>query len=509
MDKINQKKRKFLLSIFTADLLRGFPRFTTARHRKESVGLLMKEMAVCVRREFPLPEALDQIARGGTRLKRIYPVGKYLIYFILLTILLSVVFQKLLSMGFGWTGHLSNICSFLSSNAFTLIWINHMGFQENYLKHLARKLSLKLNNGMPLSRAMETMPGAFLPHETALIKTGEKTGKLEEAMENVSYYNTLTDKIPQTQYLAYYLISSIIFYFVLLSLVNSFIFPRFEDIFAQLGVNMPWQSRLIFDTFDNMLNSPPGFIIFYSAIILCVYLLTYNTVEMFFVTDWIPGTIIIALLLSMVFGLFITGILNSIMNHNISGLSRILGLLSIPLFILIGIYVGVKKIRGNRCSWLEYIFNSIPVIKKILSPVYNSRFLYTLSALIQSGVPLHEAIEYAGEVSGSKNSQVESWKISSGLQQGKSFNKALSTSKILTPSLRRRIGLAESSGRLFEVCRDLSEELLEGFTIRAEKAKISLRILLTFIMGLFTFALLIGLYTPYFMIPGVVINYSD
>jgi type II secretory pathway component PulF len=481
----------------TVHIYRGFPRITTSRHRNKCAGLLFREMAVCVRRGYPLPEALEKISTGTTRMNPVHLVGR--LHSIFFLVMISITFAVLISCNIkiNTAGKITLLLIILYTPFYFV-----PRFHDAFLKYLANGLSAELKKGKKLCEAMESIREAFLPHEIALIKTGEESGKLNQALDKAAHYNSLSEKIPRTPWLALYIIYPGIILLSLFCGSYDFLFHRFKII-------SPDNSFFIFKILYFLYSSPAGFFIVMFAFLFVVYLIVHDSIELFFLSGWLPGTIFITACVSLPACISMFYILHLFESGIYEGFSRIIHIIIIMSLILISVYAAKKKRTGYRCSYAQYIINLIPVVKNMLNSLYYSRFLYTLSALLQSGAPLHEAVEYAGKSSGHKRTFKESEKVSGDLCKGKSLSDALISSSLLSQGLRRQILLGEKANCLALVCQDLSEELLEDFSIKSEKARTQLRIIFSLCFAFVVFSVY-AFYTNTGFLMNLYINtYTD
>ncbi|MCX7045661.1 MAG: type II secretion system F family protein [Candidatus Sumerlaeota bacterium] len=108
-------------------------------------------------------------------------------------------------------------------------------FLTNYL--VARKawrMKKYVELGMPLSEAMERC-GGFNPQEVAIVRAGEEWSLLPEALQRLVKYQTTDQRLASLwKYMLYpfwlAIIAGVISLFIL-----TYILPKFEDMFAQLG----------------------------------------------------------------------------------------------------------------------------------------------------------------------------------------------------------------------------------------------------------------------------------
>ncbi len=483
---------------------------TTYRHRRESIGLLFNELAVCVRHNYPLPEALEKIAKGngipwqGVNLFR--RLLKVCLYVLLGLCVFTVVGKYIFHTLAPWKA----IIGAWIDVFFALLIIYILDFHHDFLRHVALGLSYEMKNGKSLYEAMVAKKKYFEPFELALIRVGERSGKLDDALKKVAHYNTLANRSPWTPYLFIYpfitvAISGLLFFFITLKLM-----PKFEAIFAQLGARLPHLTLQLISMVNFFTSTFFGVCLTFLLFIIVAYFLTRYTLESFFLSGWIWGTIIIAIATMMLIGmtLFVILVVGDGNFTYIWGKSLYQLALTIVL-IALGVCIALREIRGIRGSWLSSVILSLPGLRRWYEPIYHSRFLYALGSLLSGGETLPDALRIAGAASGHKQTRREADALAGDVAKGISLQNALNGSNILTPSLRCYLRLAASSQRLEETCQQLSEELLQKVSIYGERARAYVRVFVIIILGIFVGAVALALYLPYFQIPVSLISYTD
>ncbi len=124
----------------------------------------------------------------------------------------------------------------------------------------------RVKSGTPLSEAMAVHPRTFSVVVTNLVKAGEASGRLGEVCEEIRHHFEWSDRLlgDVKQALIYpiaLLIAAISFFFV----VFTFFIPRFTGVLKELGVPLPWLTRVMIGVSDFVVAH-------YVAVILAVIL---------------------------------------------------------------------------------------------------------------------------------------------------------------------------------------------------------------------------------------------
>tara|TARA_B100001989_G_scaffold201853_1_gene150260 strand:- start:820 stop:2061 length:1242 start_codon:yes stop_codon:yes gene_type:complete len=112
-------------------------------------------------------------------------------------------------------------------------------------KKILLKIADDVKKGLLLSSALENHPGVFSNLYISLVKAGEVSGKLSETLEELSIY---LEKIEDTQRKVksamYYPVFIIAFLFVVITVMFTFLIPKFKNVYDQLGSELPYYTVL-------------------------------------------------------------------------------------------------------------------------------------------------------------------------------------------------------------------------------------------------------------------------
>ncbi|MBI45167.1 MAG: pilus assembly protein PilC [Candidatus Marinimicrobia bacterium] len=112
-------------------------------------------------------------------------------------------------------------------------------------KKVLLKIADDVKKGLLLSNALERHPGVFSSLYISLVKAGEVSGKLSETLEELSIY---LEKIEDTQRKVksamYYPVFIIVFLFVVITVMFTFLIPKFKNVYDQLGSELPYYTVL-------------------------------------------------------------------------------------------------------------------------------------------------------------------------------------------------------------------------------------------------------------------------
>ena len=122
-------------------------------------------------------------------------------------------------------------------------------------------------------------------------------------------------------------------------------------------------------------------------------------------------------------------------------------------FILFGVFAAVvafKQLIKNperRRSWHHFVIR-VPIVKDVILLADSSRFAGTLSLLVESGVPLLQALRIATQVLGNTHLQHACADVSRTVQEGGALHKALKQAGWFPPLLVQMTASGEANGTL-------------------------------------------------------------
>ena len=106
-----------------------------------------------------------------------------------------------------------------------------------------RRLVYLLEGGVPLAEALKAVRGVASKETVLAASVGQATGKLAETLRRVPRWSVATvwlDLMPRFFYPLFLLFTS----FVIMAFLMTFIIPKFEKIFADFKITLPWETEL-------------------------------------------------------------------------------------------------------------------------------------------------------------------------------------------------------------------------------------------------------------------------
>ncbi|MFV7771479.1 MULTISPECIES: type II secretion system F family protein [Shewanella] len=123
------------------------------------------------------------------------------------------------------------------------------------MKEALNDISDQLISGRPLSSAMNHHPDVFDALFVSMIHVGENTGKLEDAFIQLSGYIEREQETRRRIKAAMrYPIFVLIAVALAMVVLNIMVIPKFADLFARFGADLPWATKLLIGTSNFFVN---------------------------------------------------------------------------------------------------------------------------------------------------------------------------------------------------------------------------------------------------------------
>ncbi len=122
------------------------------------------------------------------------------------------------------------------------------------------------------------------------------------------------------------------------------------------------------------------------------------------------------------------------------------------LAALIGAFIGFRvwlKDKKHLMLWHKFLLK-VPLVNEVILQSDSARFASTLSILLNSGVPLLEAIRIAGQVLNNQVLRASSENIAVAVQEGSSLHRAMQKADVFPPLLVQMVASGEANGTLGE-----------------------------------------------------------
>ncbi len=311
--------------------------------------------------------------------------------------------------------------------------------EDEMLKPAIAAVRSDVEAGAALNQAMEKQPGVFDPLYRSMVRAGEDSGKLEEALERVAYQLEKLDAL-RRQVKSAMVYPAVVFSIAVLVMlaICAFVVPVFVGIFKELAAENP--------TVDSSLPAMTQITVAVSNVV---------THKLYFL---VPGVLMVA------YG-----------------------------------FVRWKKTDRGRRQWDTFKLR-FPKIGDVVRKVALARWSRTFSGSISSGVPILQAIEISGVTAGNTIVAEAMDNVYQSVKKGGSIAKPLADHPVFPPMVSHMVAVGEDSGQL-ELMLAKIADFYEAEVDAKVKALTSLiEPLMIVVVGAMVGFIVISMYLPIFSI---------
>ena len=361
---------------------------------------------------------------------------------------------------------------------------------EAWIRGVADRLASRIAQGKTLSEAMFSMPRVFGRHQCTAVTIGERTGHLADSLEALADYSDLSSRMWQIRAAAIYPLTMLFIAGALLAFINIRIMPRYVDVFAQLGADIPaFSQSVLFNPYGGPFHSwiPPV-----SLMLLFGMLIAMVVLDRLFRRGARPFYWLVLLAIPVCVWMWLPGVEEG---------TVLVVAAAFVAMIALSVLMQVRKPllpMAVRLSVARAFGRIVPLWK-----VQLSRFLYSLGLLLRAKIPVPDALEWAGETARG-SLRHEAPRLRDLVEKGQSLSDALKSSPWFRGHVGAVLSLAEWNGSFAEDCIQLAEQLhaeAEGQVARLGALMEYVAIVfLGILLGLFV----IACYLPLFYIPQMV-----
>ncbi len=180
----------------------------------------------------------------------------------------------------------------------------------------------------------------------------------------------------------------------------------------------------------------------------------------------------------------------------------------LPLFIvlLIGGIVGVTYVnrqpQGKRFFHRSYL--RLPIMGSVLRKIAVSRFTRTLGTLLQSGVPILDALEICARTSGNVIIETGIMNVRQAISEGKNMAEPLAATGVFPDMVVQMIAVGEQTGALDQMLNKIADFYEEETDVAVSALTSALEPILMVGVGGMVGVVLIAMYLPIFSLAGAI-----
>ncbi|MEW6040959.1 MAG: type II secretion system F family protein [Elusimicrobiota bacterium] len=151
---------------------------------------------------------------------------------------------------------------------------------------------------------------------------------------------------------------------------------------------------------------------------------------------------------------------------------------------------------------LDGLILKIPIVGSLANRAAVARFSSTLGTLLESGVPILQALSITSKVSGNKVLERSIISASRSISGGKSIAEPLAENAVFPPMVVEMISVGEQTGHLVEMLHKVSSLYQEEIQSSVESLTSILEPIVILILGVVVAGVLIAMYMPMFDLVG-------
>jgi len=311
--------------------------------------------------------------------------------------------------------------------------------QDEMLRNAIIAVRENVESGSSIAQAMESQPGVFDPLYRSVVKAGEDSGRLEEALDRIASQLERLDAL-RRQVKSAMMYPAVVFTLalVVMIVVVAVIVPVFVGIFNQLALSNP-----------EVGTSLP--------------IMTQITVS---VSDFVTHQ----------WYLLLGG-------------------------IALGSYAFIrwKKSDRGRLQW-DHFKIRIPRIGDVVQKIALARWSRTFAGMVASGVPILQAIEISGETAGNAVINEAMGEVYASVKRGGSLAGPMTTHAIFPPMVEHMVSVGEESGQLETMLAKIADFYEAEVDARIKSLTALIEPLMIIFVGGVVGFIVISMYLPIFSI---------
>jgi type IV pilus assembly protein PilC len=311
--------------------------------------------------------------------------------------------------------------------------------QDDMLRDAIIAVRENVESGSSIAQAMETQPGVFDPLYRSVVKAGEDSGRLEEALDRVATQLERLDAL-RRQVKSAMMYPAVVFTLALIVMivVVAVIVPVFVNIFHTLAESNPE-----------------------------------------------VGT-------SLPFMTQVTVTVSNVVTHQWYFL---IGGIAIASYA----FVRWKKTDRGRLQW-DRIKLRIPRIGDVVQKIALARWSRTFSGMIASGVPILQAIDISGGTAGNAVIAEAMGDVYSSVKRGGSLAQPMTQHAIFPPMVEHMVSVGEESGQLETMLGKVADFYEAEVDARIKSLTALIEPLMILFVGGVVGFIVISMYLPIFSI---------
>jgi type IV pilus assembly protein PilC len=310
--------------------------------------------------------------------------------------------------------------------------------QDERLRDAITGVRQDVEAGISLADAMERRPQVFDPMFRAMVRSGENSGRLDEALERVAYHLEKLDAL-RRQIRSAMMYPAFVFGFaiVVLLIVVAFVVPVFAGVFKEVVADQPGES--------SQLPLLTRIVMGFSSVITGYWFL------------WIPG--------------------------------------------LIGALIGFfqwKKTEWGRPQW-DALKLKIPFqIGQVIQKASLARWSRSFAGTVASGVPILQSIKITGQTSGNSLVERSMDEVYDSVRSGGTIAHPIEKNDLFPPMVGHMVTVGEETGQLEQMLSKIADFYEAEVDAKVKALTSLLEPLMIAVVGGMVGVIVIAMYLPIF-----------
>ena len=308
--------------------------------------------------------------------------------------------------------------------------------KPSLLKNILTGVCEEVEGGSSLSEAMSKYPKAFDRLFVKMVNAGEIGGVLDIILQRLAEFMEKSQRLKRKiKGAMVYPIVVILIAGLILTAIMVFIIPRFEEIFRDFGVKLPFLTVWLIETSRWVAGTSPG--------------------------QKIPGFIFVI----------------------------------ISPFAAIFFWKMIRRAGPGKAA-TDTILLWSPIFGKLLRKTTIARFTRTLGTLISAGVPILEAILITSETSGNYVFEKALRKVHDSIREGESFAGPLRESKTCDAIVVNMIDVGEETGEMDVMLLKIADNYDEEVDVAVASLVSLLEPLMVVVLGGIVGTIVVAMFLP-------------
>ncbi len=304
------------------------------------------------------------------------------------------------------------------------------------MKNVVGGVAEEVEGGSSLSDAMAKYPKAFDILYTKMVHAGEIGGVLDIILQRLAEFMEKAERLKRKiKGAMVYPVAVITIALVILTAIMVFIIPKFEEIFADFGVNLPALTVWLIDTSRWVAGQEAG--------------------------QTIPGWVFV-------------------------GLS--------PIAIMV-FWKVIRKTKPGKAV-TDVVMLWTPIFGGLIRKTTIARFTRTLGTLIGAGVPILDAVTITKETSGNFVFERALQRVHDSIREGETFAEPLRASKTCDGIVINMIDVGEETGELDAMLMKIADNYDEEVDVAVASLVSLLQPLMVIVLGGIIGTIIIAMFLP-------------